>query len=52
MKIKFAVFLTLVAVGYILVNTALNRGVTIKNNAIESIGDILKPANPYFLIEI
>ncbi len=24
----------------------------IENNAIESIGDILKPANPYFLIEI
>ena len=47
MKIKFAVFLTLVAVGYILVNAALNRGVTIKNNAINKTAVIVNEIEPY-----
>lgn len=47
MKIKFAVFLTLVAVGYILINTALNRGTTIKNNAIDKTAIIVNEIEPY-----
>lgn len=47
MRIKFAVFLTIVLCAVILTHTALNRGTTIKNNAIDKTAIIVNEIEPY-----
>ena len=47
MKIKFATFFTIAAIGIILTNTALNVSTTVKNNAIDKTAIIANEIDPY-----
>ena len=47
MKIKFAIVITMFAIGFILINTALNLGTTIRNNAINKTAIIVNEIEPY-----
>lgn len=47
MKIKFAVYISIISIAVILVHTALNMGTTIKNNAINKTAIIVNEIEPY-----
>ena len=47
MKIKFAIVITMFAIGFILINTALKMSITIKNNAISKTAIIANEIDPY-----
>ena len=47
MRMKLARFLTIIAIGFILINTALNLSITIRNNAINKTAIISNELEPY-----